>query len=382
MASTRIRCLSIFSQSSFAANMSEAKIVKETLRQVQGHLRGLGDTASIELLAKVDAALSTSILATIDPRITPTCSEIELTPQLQEELRSVDFDHWKYDDADYEVFIAHFLLSASPDIDKETLQRFVTQVRAHYNPNPFHCFAHGFTVIHMAFCIIENTDLKQKLSVNDKLILLVSALCHDIDHPGLTNSFQVNSQTPLALRYNDESPLENHHCSTAFLILSDFSCNIFAGQSREDYQQIRRGMIDCIMATDIAKQPFILAQVQAIASQFDIQRPEHRSLLLVMLMKASDISLEVRPFDIAQTWVKRLFDEFNAQAKLERKMGLPVMPHMEVGHDGLAQAQVGFIEHVLMPLFQHLAKLVPEVETKFIPRIQESLDKYKKLSGK
>lgn len=32
-------------------------------------------------------------------------------------------------------------------------------------------------------------------------------------------SMQINARTELALRYNDISPLENHHCAVAFEIL-------------------------------------------------------------------------------------------------------------------------------------------------------------------
>lgn len=32
-------------------------------------------------------------------------------------------------------------------------------------------------------------------------------------------AFQINARTELALRYNDISPLENHHCAVAFEIL-------------------------------------------------------------------------------------------------------------------------------------------------------------------
>jgi len=34
------------------------------------------------------------------------------------------------------------------------------------------------------------------------------------------NVVQINAQTDLALRYNDISPLENHHCAIAFAILA------------------------------------------------------------------------------------------------------------------------------------------------------------------
>lgn len=33
------------------------------------------------------------------------------------------------------------------------------------------------------------------------------------------NSYQINARTELAIRYNDISPLENHHCAVAFQIL-------------------------------------------------------------------------------------------------------------------------------------------------------------------
>lgn len=68
--------------------------------------------------------------------------------------------------------------------------------------------------------LIWLTDLRNKLGRIDLLIMLTSALCHDLDHPGYNNVYQINAQTDLALRYNDISPLENHHCAVAFGILA------------------------------------------------------------------------------------------------------------------------------------------------------------------
>lgn len=36
---------------------------------------------------------------------------------------------------------------------------------------------------------------------------------HDYEHVGLTNDFLVATSSPLAMRYNDRTPLENHHVS-------------------------------------------------------------------------------------------------------------------------------------------------------------------------
>jgi hypothetical protein len=42
---------------------------------------------------------------------------------------------------------------------------------------------------------------------------------HDFGHKGVTNDFLINTKDPLALRYNDHSPHENHHASAAFRVL-------------------------------------------------------------------------------------------------------------------------------------------------------------------
>jgi hypothetical protein len=39
----------------------------------------------------------------------------------------------------------------------------------------------------------------------DCLALLLASICHDLEHPGTTNAFQVNTGSALALRYNDAS---------------------------------------------------------------------------------------------------------------------------------------------------------------------------------
>ena len=86
-------------------------------------------------------------------------------------------------------------------------------------------------------------DLPSKLESLDILILLAAAICHDLDHPGYNNAYQINARTELALRYNDISPLENHHCAVAFEILESKDCNIFQNLSREQFRKLREGMI-------------------------------------------------------------------------------------------------------------------------------------------
>lgn len=52
--------------------------------------------------------------------------------------------------------------------------------------------------------------------------------------------YQINARTELAVRYNDISPLENHHCAIAFQILARPECNIFSSVPPEGFRQIRQ----------------------------------------------------------------------------------------------------------------------------------------------
>lgn len=53
--------------------------------------------------------------------------------------------------------------------------------------------------------LLESTSARGVLSSEEELVLLIAALCHDLDHDGFTNSFHIHSQSPLSQRYNDKS---------------------------------------------------------------------------------------------------------------------------------------------------------------------------------
>ena len=72
------------------------------------------------------------------------------------------------------------------------------------------------------------SEVHRMIAPYEVLILLVAAFCHDLDHPGHNNSYQVNARKELAIRYNDISPLENHHAAVAFDILSQVCFILFS----------------------------------------------------------------------------------------------------------------------------------------------------------
>ena len=78
------------------------------------------------------------------------------------------------------------------------------------------------------------------------LSAIFASAVHDVDHPGLTNQYLINTSSELALMYNDESVLENHHLAVAFKLLQNPDCDIFVNMSRKQKQTLRKMVIDMV----------------------------------------------------------------------------------------------------------------------------------------
>ncbi|XP_031788903.1 uncharacterized protein LOC100116395 isoform X3 [Nasonia vitripennis] len=230
------------------------------------------------------------------------------------------------------------------------------------------------------YVMVCAVDLITKIGDLEVLVLIVSCICHDLDHPGYNNIYQINARTELALRYNDISPLENHHCSVAFHILEAPECNILASLQPETYRIVREGIIRCILATDMARHNEILAQFTDAVPDFDYSSKVHINLLSMVLIKVADISNEARPMDVAEPWLDSLLQEFFKQSDAEKLEGLPVTPFMDRDKVTKPSSQCSFIGLVLLPLFEILGELFPELQELIIEPVRYALDYYKRLN--
>ena len=195
-------------------------------------------------------------------------------------------------------------------------------------------------------------------------MLLLSAIRHDLDHPGVNNTFVVETGHDLAVLYNDASPLENHHCSTAFRMVKE--CHLFGYVDAAKRRQLRRGIIACIMATDISIHNDVLNKFAAVLRSeggFAWDSVDHMHLLLSMMMKASDLSNELRPWHVSKRWADQLLDEFFAQGRREIEEKIPLTPFMQPENVNQDLMQTNFIGQVILPLYRGLNEFFPEVTT-------------------
>eukprot|EP00741_Cyanophora_paradoxa_P004135 tig00000769_g4016.t1 len=111
-------------------------------------------------------------------------------------------------------------LDAHFGITRAVLRPFLSAVRQMYAPAPFHSFQHALDVCHCMYVMIRLLcNRRRYLAPEDQLACIVAALCHDLSHPGTTNIFQRESQSPVFLAYGAVSTLEKMHLHCALQLL-------------------------------------------------------------------------------------------------------------------------------------------------------------------
>ena len=102
--------------------------------------------------------------------------------------------------------------------------------------------------------------------------------------------------------------------------------------------------------------------------------------LSMILIKVADISNEARPMDVAEPWLDRLLQEFFKQSDAEKLEGLPVTPFMDREKITKPSSQCSFIGFVLLPLFEALGDLFPELQSFIVQPVRDALDYYRRLN--
>jgi hypothetical protein len=276
--------------------------------------------------------------------------------KIPENIGIFGFDSINIDEKFILINIAHFIFEAAIDkckihVDKEKLASFISNVSQNYHNNSFHNFQHAINVLQMTWVLLNETNLIIKFKPHILLGLLISSLCHDIDHPGNTNLYEINAITQRALIYNDLSVLENHHCAFTFeLIIKNELQKCF---SQQDFKEMRKTIITCILGTDMAKHNEIIEEF----TLFDISKHlftlEEQIFIAKIILHYADLSNIIKSFDISLIWSKRILLEYNRQALKEELEGLPVLSFMKAQDDiCMCINEINFIKTITQPMWK------------------------------
>ncbi|KTF75063.1 hypothetical protein cypCar_00044897, partial [Cyprinus carpio] len=273
------------------------------------------------------------------------------------------------------ISIAHGVLSMFEDmgfintykLDLHTLARFCLMVKKGYRDPPYHNWMHAFSVSHFCYLLYKNLQLSNYLEDIEILALFVSCMCHDLDHRGTNNSFQVDSR---------------HHFAQGIAILNTQGCNIFEKFSRKDYQRMLDLMRDIILATDLAHHLRIFKDLQKMADAgYNPRSQTHRSLLLCLLMTSCDLSDQTKGWKTTRKIAELIYKEFFSQGDLEKAMGNRPSEMMDREKAYIPELQISFMEHIAMPIYKLLQEIFPR-SAELYERVAANREQWAKVSHK
>ena len=190
--------------------------------------------------------------------------------------------------------------------------------------------------------------------------MLISASCHDLQHFGVNNQFLIESKHDFALRYNDESVLENHHVATAIKFINEEDTAIFERLSIEDYKDVRKKMISMVLATDMGKhmQDAVNFKNRLAAEDF---APDGEDKLMCMgqVVHMADLNNPTKPWKVSYNWTGILYIEFFDQGDKEKELGLPIGMLMDRDTVNIAEKTLGFVNFVIKPAYDSFAEFLP-----------------------
>ncbi|KEG13908.1 cAMP specific phosphodiesterase [Trypanosoma grayi] len=304
---------------------------------------------------------------------------LAITDKERDAVRSIELNHVDITDADFDLFkvreemeqpldaaaaIAYRLLLGTGLPQKfrcrdVTLLNFILQCRKKYRSVPYHNFYHVVDVCQTIYTYLYKGAACEKLTELECFVLLVTALVHDLDHMGLNNSFYLKTESPLGILSSasgNTSVLEVHHCNLAVEILSDPDSDVFEGLDDAERTSAYRAMIDCVLATDMARHNELLNLFLASMDRpYDVNDASRRQMVMDVLMKAGDVSNVTKPFDISRLWAMSVTEEFYRQGDMEKEKGVEVLPMFDRSKNTeLAKGQIGFIDFVAGPFFKKI----------------------------
>ena len=254
---------------------------------------------------------------------------------------------------------------------ESTLLNFLDRIEAGYNNVPYHNAVHAADVLQACHFYIHRGLMRKWMTDLEVLALYLACICHDYKHPGVNSNFLINRGDPLAVRYNDRSVLESFHIAESFAVIQ--SMNLLEHFSREDQTELRKLMIDCVLATDMTGHFKHVSEFQSkVDIGFDFEKASDRMVIFQMCIKCADISNAARPQKLNLNWTSRVMEEFFMQGDREKKEGLPISPLCDRHSTNIPKSQIGFMDFIVKPMFTAFCKFMPIFEEMCMPSLQKN----------
>ncbi|KAI5103744.1 cAMP-specific 3',5'-cyclic phosphodiesterase 4B isoform X1 [Silurus meridionalis] len=270
-------------------------------------------------------------------------------------------------------------------IPMDTFVTYIMTLEDHYHSDmAYHNSLHAADVAQSTHILLSTPALEAVFTDLEILAAIFAAAIHDVDHPGVSNQFLINTNSELALMYNDESVLENHHLAVGFKLLQGENCDIFQNLSKKQKQNLRKMVIDMVLATDMSKHMSLLADLKTMVETKKVTSSgvllldnyTDRIQVLRNMVHCADLSNPTKPLDLYRQWTDRIMDEFFHQGDRERERGMEISPMCDKHTASVEKSQVGFIDYIVHPLWETWADLVHPDAQDILDTLEENRNWY------
>ncbi|XP_026140319.1 cAMP-specific 3',5'-cyclic phosphodiesterase 4C-like isoform X2 [Carassius auratus] len=339
---------------------------------------------------------SSSVAASSIPRFGISTNQEDL---LAKELE--DFDKWGVDMfkiseysgsrpltvAMYTIFQERDLLK-SFKIPVDTFITYMMALEENYHADvAYHNSIHAADVVQSTNVLLSTPALEAVFTDLEILAAMFASAIHDVDHPGVSNQFLINTNSELALMYNDSSVLENHHLAVGFKLLQEENCDIFQNLTKKQRQSLRKMVIDMVLATDMSKHMNLLADLKTMVETKKVtslgvlllDNYSDRIQVLQNMVHCADLSNPTKPLELYRQWTDRIMVEFFTQGDRERDKGMEISPMCDKHNASIEKSQVGFIDYIVHPLWETWADLVHPDAQEILDMLEDNREWYQSM---
>ncbi|XP_026566297.1 cone cGMP-specific 3',5'-cyclic phosphodiesterase subunit alpha' isoform X2 [Pseudonaja textilis] len=263
-------------------------------------------------------------------------------------------------------------------VPPQVLTRWMYTIRKGYRDITYHNWRHGFNVGQTMFALLMTGKLKKYYTDLEAFAMVAAAFCHDIDHRGTNNLFQMKSAAPLA-RLHGSSILERHHLEYSKTLLQDESLNIFQNLNKRQHENVLHIFEVCIIATDLAlyfKKRTMFQKIVDVTEKMEDENeaikyitmdPTKKEVIMAMMMTGCDLSAITKPWEVQSKVALMVASEFWEQGDLERtvlqQQPIPLMDRAK--KDELPKLQCGFIDFVCTFVYKEFSRFHKEITPMF-----------------
>uniref|UniRef100_A0A8C2KZW9 Phosphodiesterase n=1 Tax=Cyprinus carpio TaxID=7962 RepID=A0A8C2KZW9_CYPCA len=287
----------------------------------------------------------------------------------------------------YAIFQERDLLKTFK-IPADTFVMYMMTLEDHYHQDvAYHNSLHAADVAQSTHILLSTPALDAVFTDLEILAAIFAAAIHDVDHPGVSNQFLINTNSELALMYNDESVLENHHLAVGFKLLQEDNCDIFQNLTKKQRQSLRKMVIDMVLATDMSKHMSLLADLKTMVETKKVTSSgvllldnyTDRIQVLRNMVHCADLSNPTKSLELYRQWTDRIMDEFFHQGDRERERGMEISPMCDKHTASVEKSQVGFIDYIVHPLWETWADLVHPDAQDILDTLEDNRNWYQSM---